>query len=121
MQWSASLCLCAVYSLLFCDTALHTTLLLLDLLSSCQDTHQTCGLTLLRASELQCELEGHAAQLQKGHSEQDKLQHSVAELQLEVSTSQAAAESAKKEAWALKGELKAHAEAAVKASPHLDL
>ena len=82
---------------------------------------RTCCLTWCRASELQCELEGHAAQLLKGQSEQDKLQHSVSELQLEVSTSQAATESAKKEAWALKGELKARAEAAVKASTYLSL
>lgn len=73
---------------------------------------------LLRASELQCELEEQTVQLHKRQADSDKLQHSLSEADLEVNTSKAAEQVAKKEAWALKGELKAHAEAAAKVMHH---
>lgn len=69
-----------------------------------------------RASELQCELEGQTVELHKSQSALDRAQHSLSEQELEVSTSKAAEQSAKKEAWALRGELKAQAEAAAKVS-----
>ena len=53
-------------------------------------------------------------QLHKGQSQADKLQHSLSERELEVAMAKAAVDTAKKEAWALRGELKAHAEAAAK-------
>lgn len=67
-----------------------------------------------RASELQCELEGQTVQLHQAQSGLDKLQHSLSERDLELSTAKSAGDSAQKEAWALQGQLKAHAEAAAK-------
>ena len=67
-----------------------------------------------RASELQCELEGQTVQLHQAQSGLDKLQHSLSERDLELSTAKSAGDSAQKEAWALQGQLKAHAEPAAK-------
>lgn len=80
--------------------------------------HVTMFMMPRRASELQCELEEQTMQLHKRQSDLDNLQHSLSEADLEVNTSKAAEQVAKKEAWALKGELKAHAEAASKVMIH---
>ena len=81
-------------------------------MQSCSLQHAAC--VQRRASELQCELEGLTVQLHKAQSGTDKLQHSLSERDLEVSTAKSAVDSAKKEAWALQGQLEAHAEAAAK-------
>ena len=69
-----------------------------------------------RASQLQCELEEHATKLQKAHAQLDRAEHMLSKHETEGSISKAAVEAANREVSSLKGELKAHADAAGKVS-----
>ncbi len=67
-----------------------------------------------RASQLQCELEEQATNVHKLQTELDKAEHRLSEKEVEVSVGKASVEAASRDISALKGELKAHAEASAK-------
>ena len=67
-----------------------------------------------RASQLQCELEEQATNVHKLQCELDKAEHRLSEMQVEASVGKASVEAAIRDISALKGELKAHAEASAK-------
>ena len=65
---------------------------------------------------MQCELEEQATKLHKAQAELDKAEHLVSEKDTESAIGKAAAEAAGRDISALRGELKAHANAAAKVS-----
>ena len=67
-----------------------------------------------RASQLHCELEEQATHVHKLQSELDKEERRLSEKEVEVSVGKASVEAALRDISALKGELKAHAEASAK-------
>lgn len=67
-----------------------------------------------RASQLQCELEEQATNVHKLQCELDTAEHRLSEMQVEASVGKASVEAAIRDISALKGELKAHAEASAK-------
>lgn len=67
-----------------------------------------------RASQLQCELEEQAINVHKLQSQLDKAEHRLSEMEVEASVSKASVEAVLRDISALKGELKAYAEASAK-------
>ena len=67
-----------------------------------------------RSAQLQCELEEQATKLHKVQAELDKAEHLLSEKATERAIGKAAAEAAARNISALRGELKAHADAAAK-------
>ncbi len=67
-----------------------------------------------RASQLQCELEEQATHVHKLQCELDKAEHRLSEKEVEASVGKASVEAALRDISALKGELKANAEASAK-------
>ncbi|KAL0020086.1 hypothetical protein WJX79_009298 [Trebouxia sp. C0005] len=73
-----------------------------------------------RASQLQCELEEQAINVHKLQSQLDKAEHRLSEMEVEASVSKASVEAVLRDISALKGELKAYAEASAKAAHEVD-
>lgn len=74
---------------------------------------------VFRAAQLQCELEEQATKVLKAQAQLDKAEHLLSEKHTEGAIQKAAAEAAARDISALRGELKAHADAAAKVrNPH---
>ena len=75
---------------------------------------------MFRAAQLQCELEEQASMAHKVQAQLDKAEHLLSEKDTEGTIGKAAAEAAARNISALRGELKAHADAAAKVrKPHI--
>lgn len=77
------------------------------------------AVSVCRSAQLQCELEEQAAKLHKAQAQLDKAEHLLSEKDTESAIGKAAAEAAARNISALRGELKAHADAAAKVSVHV--
>lgn len=69
---------------------------------------------VFRAAQLQCEVEEQATRAHKVQAQLDKAEHLLSEKDTEGAISKASAEAAARDISALRGELKAHADAAAK-------
>ena len=67
-----------------------------------------------RAAQLQCEVEEQATRVHKVQAQLDKAEHLLSEKDTEGAIGKASAEAAARDISALRGELKAHADAAAK-------
>lgn len=76
----------------------------------------TAQVHVRRSAQLQCELEEQATKLHRVQAELDKAEHLLSEKDTESAIGKAAAEAAARNISALRGELKAHADAAAKVS-----